>query len=39
MPEKVEQLDAKLTAWLKATGARLPRPPAGNKPRENETDV
>jgi arylsulfatase A len=25
-PEKVKQLDAKLTAWLKATGAKLPRP-------------
>jgi len=26
MPEKVEQLNAKLTAWLKDTGAKLPRP-------------
>ncbi len=25
MPEKVEQLDAQLDAWLKATGAKLPR--------------
>jgi arylsulfatase A len=24
MPEKVRELDARLTAWLKATGARLP---------------
>ena len=26
MPEKVRQLDAKLTAWLKSAGAKLPRP-------------
>jgi len=39
MPEKVKQLDAKLTAWLKATGARLPKPPAGDKPQKTETDV
>jgi len=25
MPRKVRQLDAKLTAWLKATGAKVPR--------------
>lgn len=26
MPERVRQLDGKLTAWLKSTGAKLPRP-------------
>ena len=26
MPEKVKQLDAKLTEWLKTTGAKLPTP-------------
>ncbi|MBA7637048.1 N-acetylgalactosamine-6-O-sulfatase [subsurface metagenome] len=26
MPEKVRDLDAKLTRWLRATGAKLPRP-------------
>jgi arylsulfatase A-like enzyme len=26
MPEKVKELDAKLTRWLRATGAKLPRP-------------
>ncbi|MGB2864801.1 MAG: sulfatase, partial [Sedimentisphaerales bacterium] len=26
MPEKVKELDAKLTDWLRATNARLPRP-------------
>jgi len=26
MPEKVRELDAKLTEWLRATGAKLPKP-------------
>ena len=26
MPDKVKELDAKLTKWLKATGAKMPRP-------------
>jgi len=26
MPEKVKELDAKLTRWLRAAGAKLPRP-------------
>ena len=26
MPEKARELDAKLTAWLKKTGAKMPRP-------------
>ncbi len=25
MPEKVKQLDAKLTAWLKSVNAKIPR--------------
>ncbi|HUS91114.1 MAG TPA: sulfatase [Phycisphaerae bacterium] len=39
MPEKVQALDAKLTAWLQHTGAKVPRPnpdyapPAGGKKR------
>ena len=26
MPEKVSELDAMLTAWLKKSGAKMPRP-------------
>jgi len=26
MPEKVKEFDAKLTRWLRATGAKLPKP-------------
>ncbi len=33
MPEKVEALDTKLIAWLKATGAKLPK----NNPDYNPT--
>ncbi len=29
MPEKVKQLDGKLIAWLKATGAKVPKPNPG----------
>jgi arylsulfatase A-like enzyme len=32
MPEKVRQLDAKLAAWLKHTGAKLPKPNPEYKP-------
>jgi len=34
MPEKVRELDARLTAWLKASGAKLPRPNPGYNPTE-----
>ena len=40
MPEKVRRLDARLTRWLKATGARLPRPNPKYNPnfkRENRS--
>jgi len=33
MPEKVKQLDAKLTAFLKSAGAKVPRPNPDYKPR------
>ena len=32
MPEKVKELDARLTAWLKDTGAKLPRPNPDYRP-------
>ena len=32
MPEKVKELDAKLTKWLKETNAKLPRPNPNYKP-------
>ena len=35
MPDKVKELDAKLTAWLKETGAKLPKPnPDYEPPKE-----
>ncbi len=33
MPEKVKQLDAKLRAWLKATGAKVPKPNPDYRPK------
>lgn len=33
MPEKVKELDAKLTAWLKATGAKLPKKNPDYRPK------
>jgi len=33
MPEKVKQLDAKLTALLKSTGAKLPKKNPAYRPR------
>jgi hypothetical protein len=39
MPEKVSQLDAKLTAWLNDTGAKLPRARVENKQEKSRTSV
>ena len=39
MPEKVSQLDAKLTAWLKSTGAKLPRARIENKQEKSRTSA
>jgi len=39
MPEKVSQLDAKLTAWLNDTGAKLPRARVENKEEKSRTSV
>ncbi|MHC4179369.1 MAG: sulfatase [Planctomycetota bacterium] len=33
MPEKVRQLDEKLTAWLRSTGAKLPKPNPDHEPK------
>jgi hypothetical protein len=39
MPEKAKALNAKLSAWLKASGAKMPRArkPNANKNRKNKT--
>jgi len=34
MPDKVKELDAKLVAWLKATGAKVPKPNPNYQPRK-----
>ena len=34
MPDKVKQLDAKLTAFLKSSGAKIPRPNPNYKPKK-----
>jgi len=33
MPDKVKELDARLAAWLKTTGARVPKPNPDYKPK------
>ena len=34
MPDKVKELDAKLVAWLEATGAKVPKPNPDYQPRK-----
>jgi len=36
MPEKVRELDARLTAWLKATGAKLPKLNPDYQPQQSD---
>ena len=39
MPKKVKELDEKLTAWLKATGAKLPKQNPGYKPEAEKSET